>query len=263
MNEKKLEWGMRECFEKSKYFRIYYFIISIFVLVLPIVFAFQFSLTYGLYILLILRIIQFVINHKSKFWASKARTLHHYNLFCNGLGEAPPAGIFQDITLMLGNMPSISEERTYFESQRSVGPNRLIENVTESAFYTYAFSNFYKDIFIFGAIFFSIVVLGFFAIGDQISDKVMMTKILFGFIGFLFLGDSMNRFFELKNLSVKCDAITKEGLNLLGNNASSLELSKEFAYKYLLALSGTIPIPTLVYTLKNKSTSLAWNANLK
>jgi hypothetical protein len=265
MTDHVLQGGMLKAFEKAKCYRIASLVCALILVLLPFGINQVATLEFSLFILFVLRGLQFFLNYLSRGWASLGRKWHQFNLFLSGLGEAPSASVHQEIVHALGVLQPINTEEPYFASVELVGPVRLVENVSESAFYTSSYASFFKNVLlsievILGLIIFYVLSSGFGVIDHQTGLKILITL-----AGFFLFGDLANRILELHRIEKTCSRIADEGIRDLEKDRSSITVikSKEFTFKYILALSNSIPLPTWVHKIKRERVEKAWLAGIK
>lgn len=263
MNDYILQQGMEVAFKKAKCYRITYFVIAWIILLLPIGIEQIVSSSFAIFILFILRGIQFFFNVISKKWISRGRRWHQQNLFLNGLGESPSALTFVEITHLCGVIEK--KENTYFASQENIGPSRLIENVSESAFYTASYASIYKWFFAVPALLIGVTIAYFLTNGYGSFDSKLTTKLIFTLASFFLFGDFATRFLELNTLDETCNQIASDGIKMLenGNDKINMQTSKEFTFKYVLSLNNISPLPTWLHNSKKDDIEKAWLVGLK
>lgn len=263
MNDYILQQGMEESFKKAKKYRITYFAIAWIILLLPICIEQIVSSSFAIFVLFILRGTQFFFNFISKKWISRGRRWHQQNLFLNGLGEHPSALTFVEITSQCGVIEK--KENTYFASQENVGPSRLVENVSESAFYTASYASIYKWFFAVPALSIAITIAYFLINGFGALDTNLATKLIITLASFFLFGDLATRFLELNTLDETCNQLAIDGIKMLENGKDniSMQTSKEFTFKYVLSLNNISPLPTWLHNFKKDDIEKAWFIGLE
>jgi hypothetical protein len=259
-----LQNGMLKAFEKAKSYRIASLVCALIIVLLPIGLNQVTTLEFSLFILFLLRGLQFFLNFLSRSWSSLGRKWHQFNLFFNGLGEAPSAAIHQEIVHALGEIDQNTSQDSYFASKEAVGPARLVENVAESAFYTSSYANFLMKVLIGVEVFLGLIIVYALTVGFGVFDQKLSLKILMTLASFFLFGDVANRIFELLRIKKSCDKIAEEGVRDLEKDKASITTlkAKEFTFRYILALSNSIPLPTWIHRIKNKHVGKAWLAGI-
>jgi len=258
-----LRHGMQRAFKKAKLLRALFLLAGLLIVLLPFFLKSQVTIEVSLLILFFVRGGQFLLNVGCRSWISTGRRYHQQNLFFDGLGERPSPGTIQEIVRDFGEpTPSASP---YFASTEPAGPLRLIGNTAESAFFTASYAGIYKFIVLLPIVTLLSYMTFILFIGNNHTQDEQGLKLILALAGFFLFGDVANRFLELHAIEEKCDQIAKEGLKIMAdlNTEIDIKTAKDYSFKYILSLGSALPLPNWLHWWKNSSTTKAWLAGLK
>lgn len=239
---------------KAKLYRGIYIFIGLGLCLVPLVLKKWVIETDLIFLVFIMRSSQFMINHLCRNWIATGRRWHRAMLLHDSLGDVLNPGIIHEVHK---DFPELKKIENYYASDEKQGSKRLIENITESAFFTSAYTQYYKNFILISLLAF---ILGIFFIvikGKTLNfDEI---KLLTALAGFFLFGDVANRYLELQSLERKTSDIKNEGLSLMVKSGNVTEkTSRELAFNYILVQGNSIPIPDWVHWIKRKKLDAAW-----
>lgn len=183
----------------------------------------------------------------------------------DGLGINPSEGDLATIQYELENeLPrKVNISEVYYESKSKAGPQRLVENVRESSFFTFKLSN------VAGTLFFGITILGVILsivgyvllVNEASSDSVLPISRAF-ILGLTFwvCGD-------LLSLAIKYNKTFRSAENIFNKSSELLkhpELSEHDSLvlfgEYNCVMISANPIPNWIFRAKQSRLNKAWSS---
>jgi hypothetical protein len=244
---------MRLAYTKAKNYEALSFSVVVLIAFMAIALFFtkdESFITYSAIAIFIMRIGVFALTRARGRWATFGHQVHRFNMFYTGLGEPPPADLVPDLKQAFDKQldEPLKVNGSYFSTVANVGPVRLVEAVTESAFHTSYLAQYTAAIFLVPLISVGVlVVCGLHGVTLSL-DQFLFGRIIGIIVSSIVLTEILGRYLDYLSHENKTKDIFVKGLNLLKKPSEiSQEIAKDFAYSYLLSKTRSPLIPDTVY----------------
>ncbi len=215
----------------------------------------------GLFILLILL---FIFREFSLEYQDRAESTRRSLILADALGHRPSDIELAQLKIDLGKIDRSEPlfDKHYYDSKMAVGPRRLIDILSESAFFTYNLTK--RTTWIFGVMIFVRIIILFgvlyalINLGVEQETAVVVAKWAALVTVFLVSGDFAYLCRRYYCLSVASKEILNKSDALMRNESISIEDAMKLADDYNCAVIQSAPIPGVIYKNMLKSLNEAW-----
>ena len=220
-------------------------------------------------ILFFLPILARWFQEKSKDDTVKALKCRLAILYSDGFGENIPADISREIKSWVGpaKLNKAPFKRPYYDSKLAVGPNRLADVVSESAFWTYNLAgNMRLAMSLYtGAYLVSALTIMYFLLQINLGTGVLIgvAKLVIALISLVFTSEAVlliKQYNELYSEAKRVYAVTGKMVS-----ASNLKVSEimQIVEGYSILLISSPPIPGKLYKLRQNFLNKAYKKVIK
>jgi hypothetical protein len=197
-----------------------------------------------------------------------AESLKRQHEYWQGLGIAPSKAMLAEVQVHApGDLPremaEILRQGLTFSSARALGPNRLLENLSESSWFTKELAAWcsarLREIFI-GSVLIALIVLLVVATsvhGGTASSSV--AKCVASTLAFLMSVGVMKSWLAFERYSREAGEIDSEAQRVLASGAASALDAQRLLSEYQLLRASAPAIPTWIWSRKRHQLNQIWN----
>jgi hypothetical protein len=160
------------------------------------------------------------------------------------------------------NDAKIPSDEPFFDSDAPPSPQRVIQNLEESSWWTKHLADSMTKVT-------ALVCAGIFAIASvtmvialqTITNQtvvVILSKIIVSIIVFIFSGGYFRMSFEYFRLSKEAEKIEDRASKILSTRKITETVALKELHEYQIARSGAPPIPTWIWSIRQKRLNQAW-----